>query len=354
MVWGAVAKVALKTAAKEGAKQTIKGSAKKAVKKKLSAKNIKSNLLKKRGQLKKLQIERQKQESDTLEQSSSPQKTDSGKDAGSVLGFNFGFLGKIFNVTMTLIFSWVIRKVIQFTEGIGKTINAIKPIWNAVMGTLEKIVNGIKWIFEKVGQMVGLVASSKEIEDTQQSLKQTNEGINKELEKTQYGKSGDVDEEREEKKETDQKDAVVSKALKESSDFIESEATINQIDDKQTQSQKNLSPATMLGKVDNIVKGKADKSVNKLNNAKSDIHPAVQGALDKSITRDGLGGLKTIKTVNGGLGPTQKMKNQSKMIIQPVERIVRVGGGSGSSGGGGSSNIKSPAASASGGTSRIP
>ena len=53
--------------------------------------------------------------------------------------------------------------------------------------------------------------------------------------------------------------------------------------------------------------------------------------------------MKKRRPITRGLGPTQRMKNKGKIIIQPVEREVRVGGGNGSSGGSsGSSNIKSP------------
>ena len=90
MAWVALGKVALKSVAKQGAKQTVKGSikgtAKKAVKKKISAKNIKSDLLKKKDQLKKIQIEREKQESRETVGESKFAKEDSGKGAGNVLG----------------------------------------------------------------------------------------------------------------------------------------------------------------------------------------------------------------------------------------------------------------------------
>jgi len=351
MAWVALGKIALKAVAKQGAKQAVKGSikgaAKGAVKKKLSAKNIKSNLLKKRQKLKKVQLERQKQEETVSKPSNQPQ--DSGKGRGKVglAGLDLGIFGKIINVISIFIWSYVIRKIIQFREGIGKTISAIKPIWDVVMGTLAKMAGGIMFIFKAAGAVMGLGKKNRELEQAKNSIKQSNEGINNELAKQEYSGEEDKDEEQEEKKETDQKDAVISKALKESTDFIESEATVNQVDDKQmSQSQGDTNPATMVGKVNKIVKGKADASTSKLNNTKAEVSPAVQRALDK-VNANELGGFKTVKNINDGLGPTQNQKNKGKMVIQPVERIVRVGGGNGSSGGSGSSNIKSPVPSSS-------
>lgn len=347
-------KGAVKGAVKVGAKQTIKGAAKKAVKKKLSARNIKSNLLKKRDKLKKLQIERDKQESrETVEKSSSNQQ-ESKKGGGSILGKSTGFLGKIISATLTLMVGWIIAKLRGFATAIGKVIDFIKPVWDIIMGTLSKMVGGIMFIFKAAAGIMGLGKKNRELEEAKTSMKKSNEGINKELEKQEFSGEKDKDEGQEDKKDSRKKDDIISKALKESSDFIQSEATINKVDDKQDQSsQKSLSKESVLGKVNKVVKGKGDKAKSKFQSQNKQVSPVIQKALDK-VNKKGLSGLETTKSVNGGLGPTQKQKNRGKVIVQPVEKVVRVNGGSGSSGGSGTGNVKSPVLSLSGSSMRIP
>ncbi len=351
MAWVALGKVALKSVAKQGAKQTVKGSikgtAKKAVKKKISAKNIKSDLLKKKDQLKKIQIEREKQESRETVGESKFAKEDSGKGAGNVLGMgDFGFIGKIVNVIITLLVSVVIKKLIEFREAIGNAIKIIKPIWDIIMFTLNKMAGGIKFIFQAAGAIFGLGKKNKELEDSKKMIEESNKGINKELEKQEYSGEKDKDEEQEDKKDNAKKDDVIGKALKESSDFIKSEATISQVDDTQNP-EKTPSLSSVMGRVNKIVKGKADKTSSKLKGQSSDIKKTKEQVNPISFW-------KKKKPVTYELGPTQKQRNQGRTIIQPVEKIVRVNGGSASSGGSGSGNVKSPVPSSSGSSMRIP
>ena len=343
-----LAKVAVKGAVKAGVKGTIKGTAKKVVKKKLSAKNIKSNLLKKKDQLKKIQIEREKQESRETVGESKFAKEDSGKGAGNVLGMgNFGFIGKIINVILTLIVSVVIKKLIEFREAIGKVISFIKPIWDMVTFNLQMMAKGIKFIFQAAGAIFGLSSKNKELKDAKESMEMTNKGINKELQKQEYSGEKDKDEEQEDKKDDSKKDDIIGKALKESSDFIESEATINQVDDKQNP-DKTTNLSWVMNKVNKVVKGKSDKATSKLKGQSSQITKS------SDFTPDKIAQIKNKKPVTNGLGPTQKMKNKGKIIIQPIEKVVHAGGGSGSSGGRGSSNVQSPVPSSSGSSMRIP
>ena len=354
MVWGLIAKVALKAVAKQGAKQTIKGAVKKSVKKKLSARNIKSNLLKKRDKLKKLQLQRDKQQTRETVQESSSNEQES-KKGGNMLGKKGGFLGKIITTTLILLVGWIIAKLRGFAKAIGKVIDVIKPIWNIIMGALSKLAGGIMFIFKAAAGIMGLGKKNRELEQAKTSMIKSNEGINKELEKQEFSGEKGKDEEQEDKKDEDKKDKILSQALKESSDFIQAQDTMNKVDDKQDQSSKSISKESVLGKVGKIVKGKGDKAKSKLNNQKSQVDPAIQKQIDKAHRKGMLkDGFEVKKSVNGGLGPTQKQKNKGRVIVQPIEKVVRVGGGGGSSGGGGSDNVKSPAASSSGSTMGLP
>ena len=346
-------KGAVKGAVKIGAKQTIKGAAKKAVKKKLSARNIKSNLLKKRDKLKKLQLQRERQQTrETVQESSSNEQESNEK--GNILGKKGGFLGKIIKVTLMLLVGFIIAKLRGFATAIGKVIDFIKPVWDIIMGTLSKMVGGIMFIFKAAGGILGLGKKNRELEEAKTSMKKSNEGINKELEKQEFSGEKNKDEEQEDKKDEDKKDKIVSQALKESSDFIQAQDTMNKVDDKQDQSSKSISKESVLGRVNKVVKGRGDKAKSKLNNQSSQISPAIKKEWEKA-NRNGLGGFEVTKSVNGGLGPTQKQKNKGKVIVQPVEKVVRVGGGSGGgSSGGGGDNTKSPVGSSSGNTMGLP
>jgi len=353
MVWGVIAKVALKAVAKQGAKQTIKGAAKKAVKKKLTARNIKSNLLKKRDKLKKLQLQRDKQQTRETVQKSSSNEQESG--GGNILGKKGGFLGKIIKTTLILLVGWLISKLRGFADAIGKVIDVIKPIWKIIMGALSKMVGGIVFIFKAAGGIMGLGKKNRELEQAKTSMKQSNEGVNKEIEKQEFSGEQGKDEEQEDKKDEDKKDKILSQALKESSDFIQAQDTMNKVDDKQDQSSKSISKESVLGKVGKIVKGKGDKAKSKLNNQKSQVDPAIQKQIDKASRKGISGGFEVKKSVNGGLGPTQKQKNKGRVIVQPIEKVVRVGGGGGGgSSGGGGDNMKSPVGSSSGNTMGLP
>ena len=344
MVWGLIAKVALKAVAKQGAKQTIKGAAKKAVKKKLSARNIKSNILKKRDKLKKIQLQRDKQQSRETVQKSSSNEQESG--GGNILGNKGGFLGKIIKTTLILLVGFLITKLRGFANAIGKVIDVIKPIWDVIMGALSKMVKGIMFIFKAAGGIMGLGKKNRELEEAKTSMKKSNEGINKELEKQEFSGEKGKDEEQEDKKDEDKKDKILSQALKESSDFVQAQDTMNKVDDKQDQSSKSISKESVLGRVNKVVKGKGDKAKSKLNSQKSQVSPEIQKEIDKGRKN----GFSVTKSANGGLGPTQKQKNKGKVIVQPIEKVVRVGGGGGGgSSGGGGDNMKSPVGSSSSG-----
>ena len=346
-------KGAVKGAVRVGVKQTIKGAAKKTVTKKLTARNIKSNLLKKRDKLKKLQLQRDRQQTRETVQESSSNEQESG--GGNILGKDpRGFLGKIIKTTLILLVGLIITKLRGFATAIGKVIDFIKPIWDIIMGALSKMVGGIMFIFKAAAGIMGLGKKNRELEEAKTSMKKSNEGINKELEKQEFSGEKNKDEEQEDKKDSRKKDDIISKALKESSNFIQSEATINKVDDKQDQSSKSISKESVLGRVNKVVKGRGDKAKSKLNNQSSQISPAIKKEWEKA-NRNGLGGFEVTKSVNGGLGPTQKQKNKGKVIVQPVEKVVRVGGGSGGgSSGGGGDNTKSPVGSSSGNTMGLP
>ena len=238
----AAVKGGVKGAVKTGIKGSIKkGATKGAVKKKLSSKNIKSNLLKKRDKLKKLQLQRDRQQIRETVQESSSNEQKSNKDGGNILGKRGGFLGKIISVTLTLLGGFIIAKLRGFANAIGKVIDVIKPIWDVIMGALSKLAGGIMFIFKAAAGIMGLGKKNRELEEAKTSMKKSNEGINKELEKQEFSGEKNKDEEQEDKKEEDKKDKIFSEALKESSDFIQAQDTINKVDDKQDQSSKSIS-----------------------------------------------------------------------------------------------------------------
>ena len=177
----------------------------------------------------------------------------------------------------------------------------------------------------------------------------SNEGIHKELEKQEFSGEKGKDEQQEDKKDEDKKDKILSQALKESSDFVQAQDTMNKVDDKQDQSSKSISKESVLGRVNKVVKNKGDKAKSKLSGQKSQTSPIIQKALE-DVHKKGFSVKKT-----GGLGPTQKQKNKGKVIVQPIEKVVRVGGGGGGgSSGGGGDNMKSPVGSSSGNTMGLP
>ena len=341
-------KAGAKSAIKAGAKSTLKASSKKiakstvkkAGKKKLSAKNIKRNILKQRERLNKLQLQRERQE-ETVNKGEF-HKEDSGKGAGNVLGImDLGIFGKVYNAVWTLLMGLIINKLIAWRKGIMTVINWVKPFWKIVMGSLMSMVNGIFWVFKMFsGDFIG--KENKKIKDSKKLMDTTQKGLKKELGKKEFGgddKDNDnKNEEQEEKKESDKKSRVLNDALKESSKFLESETAINQVDERENEGApaEMSNPSTILGKVNKLVKGKSDKTSRQLNRQSSEIKKT-----DEQLNP--LSFLKKQRPLTRGLGPTQRMKNKGKVIIQPVEREVRVGGGNGSSGGSsGSSNIKSP------------
>ena len=346
-------KGAVKGAVRVGVKQTIKGAAKKTVKKKLTARNIKSNLLKKRDKLKKLQLQRDRQQTrETVEESSSNEQES--KKGDNILGKKGGFLGKIIKVTLMLLVGFIIAKLRGFANAIGKVINVIKPIWDIIMGALSKMVGGIVFIFKAAGGIMGLGKKNRELEQAKTSMIKSNEGVNKELEKQEFSGEQGKDEEQEDKKDEDKKDKILSQALKESSDFIQAQDTMNKVDDKQDQSSKSISKESVLGRVNKVVKSRGDKAKSKLSNQSPQISPAIKKEWEKA-NKNKLGRFDVTKSVNGGLGPTQKQKNKGKVIVQPVEKVVRVGGGGGGgSSGGGGDNTKSPVGSSSGNTMGLP
>ena len=342
-------KAGAKSALKAGAKSTLKASSKKiaksttkkAAKKKLSAKNIKRNILKQRERLNKLQLQRERQE-ETVNQGKF-HKEDSGKGAGNVLGImDLGIFGKIYNAFWTLFIGLVINKLIAWRKGIMTVINWVKPFWQLVMGSLNSMVGGIFWIFNMFSGFIG--QEDKKLKDSKTLMDTTQKGLRKELGKEEFGgddkeKNNDnKNEEQEEKKESDKKSRILNNALKESSNFLESETAINQVDERENEGApaEMSNPSTILGKVNKLVKGKSDKTSRQLNRQSSEIKKTNEQNNPISF-------LKKRRPITRGLGPTQRMKNKGKIIIQPVEREVRVGGGNGSSGGSsGSSNIKSP------------